>query len=130
MELSVGTGFLAGVTVQAHPALRCFTNGGDKQITFREPQAVIASPSSANATFAPRSYRSGKKIQSVGVSASRCDALGAHAGGGVAHERNGLLRGRHVHGAWALENESIHATGGNTRGIADELRASRQQRNG
>ena len=70
-----------------------------------------------------RSHRSGKKIQSVGLSASRSNALGTHGGGGVARERNDLLRRRHVHGPWTLENESAHATGGNTRGIADELRA-------
>jgi hypothetical protein len=50
-----------------------------------------------------------------------CDALGAHVRGGMARERNGLLRGRHVHGAWTLENEPTYATGGNTRAIADEL---------
>ena len=59
----------------------------------------------------------------MGMFASCYDALGAHVRGGMARERNGLLRGRHVHGAWTIENESTCAPGGDTREIADELRA-------
>lgn len=63
------------------------------------------------------------------VSGSHRAAVGTDVGGGVASERNGLLRRRHVRSAWTSWNETTETAVDSTQRITDELRAPWRERN-
>jgi|SRR5271157_229871 len=76
---------------------------------------------------AGHSYRSGK-TGGVGVPGGRGAAVDADVGDGLADGWNGLLEGRHVHGAQTLETRARAAAAEWCRGNANGLRASWRKR--
>lgn len=56
-------------------------------------------------SFAPRSYRSGKNCRGLGVPDRGIAAVDADVGVGLDGARNGVLRGKHVRGAWTRNDE-------------------------
>jgi hypothetical protein len=80
-----------------------------------------------NEDEAPRSYRSGKN-GGVGVPGGRGAAVDAVVGNGVADGWNGLLSGRHVHGAETLKIRGLPAAADYCRRNANGLPAPWRKR--
>ena len=77
-----------------------------------------------NATFAPASYRSGKKNQRMGVPLRRIAPLGPYMGYGFSSQWHGLLYRGPLSGSRAPQGKSSHEPAIGTRRNSNGMRTS------